>query len=44
VVRKDVASGELGMNVSPQRSIADWVINKRPGTTSAEAASKNKSK
>ena len=44
VVRKDVAPGELGMNVSPQRSIADWVINKRPGTTSAEAASKNKSK
>lgn len=44
VVRKDVAPGELGMNVSPQRSIADWVINKRPGTTSAEAASKSKSK
>jgi bifunctional UDP-N-acetylglucosamine pyrophosphorylase/glucosamine-1-phosphate N-acetyltransferase len=44
VVRKDVAPGELGMNVSPQRSIADWVINKRPGTASAEAASKNKSK
>jgi bifunctional UDP-N-acetylglucosamine pyrophosphorylase / glucosamine-1-phosphate N-acetyltransferase len=44
VVRKDVAPGELGMSVSPQRSIADWVINKRPGTASAEAASKNKSK
>lgn len=44
VVRKDVAPGELGMNVSPQRSIADWVISKRPGTASAEAASKNKSK
>jgi bifunctional UDP-N-acetylglucosamine pyrophosphorylase/glucosamine-1-phosphate N-acetyltransferase len=44
VVRKDVAPGELAMNVSPQRSIADWVINNRPGTASAEAASKNKSK
>jgi len=44
VVRKDVAPGELGMSVSPQRSIADWVINKRPGTASAEAASKNQSK
>jgi len=44
VVRKDVAPGELGMSVSPQRSIADWVINKRPGTASAEAASKNMSK
>jgi bifunctional UDP-N-acetylglucosamine pyrophosphorylase/glucosamine-1-phosphate N-acetyltransferase len=44
VVRKDVAPGELGMNVAPQRSIADWVIAKRPGTTSAEAASKKKSK
>lgn len=40
VVRKDVAPGELGMNVAPQRSIADWVIKKRPGTKSAEAASK----
>jgi bifunctional UDP-N-acetylglucosamine pyrophosphorylase/glucosamine-1-phosphate N-acetyltransferase len=44
VVRKDVAPGELGMNVAPQRSIADWVIAKRPGTKSAEAASKKKSK
>ena len=43
VVRKDIAPGELGMNVAPQRSIADWVISKRPGTTSAEAASKKKS-
>ena len=41
VVRKDVAKGELGMNVAPQRAIADWVIKNRPGTDSAEAASKN---
>jgi bifunctional UDP-N-acetylglucosamine pyrophosphorylase/glucosamine-1-phosphate N-acetyltransferase len=44
VVRKDVAPGVLGMTVAPQRSIADWVIAKRPGTKSAEAASKKKSK
>jgi bifunctional UDP-N-acetylglucosamine pyrophosphorylase / glucosamine-1-phosphate N-acetyltransferase len=44
VVRKDIAPGELGMNIAPQRSIADWVIAKRPGSKSAEAASKNKSK
>lgn len=44
VVRKDVAPGELGMNIAPQRSIADWVIAKRPGTKSAEAASKKKTK
>lgn len=42
VVRKNVAPGELGMNIAPQRSIADWVIQKRPGTKSAEAASKDK--
>lgn len=41
VVRKDVASGELGMNVAPQRNIADWVIQKRPGTTSSEAVKSN---
>ena len=44
VVRKDVAPGELGMNIAPQRGIADWVIANRPGTKSAEAASKKKSK
>ena len=44
VVRKDIAPGELGMSVAPQRSIADWVIANRPGSKSAEAASKKKSK
>jgi bifunctional UDP-N-acetylglucosamine pyrophosphorylase/glucosamine-1-phosphate N-acetyltransferase len=44
VVRKDVASGELGMNIAPQRSIADWVIANRPGTVSAEIASNKKPK
>jgi bifunctional UDP-N-acetylglucosamine pyrophosphorylase/glucosamine-1-phosphate N-acetyltransferase len=38
VVRRDVAAGELAMNVAPQRNIADWVIQKRPGSAAAEAA------
>jgi bifunctional UDP-N-acetylglucosamine pyrophosphorylase/glucosamine-1-phosphate N-acetyltransferase len=42
VVRKDVASGDLAMNVAPQRNIADWVISKRPGTKAADAAQKAK--
>jgi len=41
VVRKDIASGELGMSVAPQRNLADWVIKNRPGTDSAKASSKN---
>jgi bifunctional UDP-N-acetylglucosamine pyrophosphorylase/glucosamine-1-phosphate N-acetyltransferase len=41
-VRKDVASGDLGMNVTPQRNIADWVLSHRPGTKSAQAAEQNK--
>jgi bifunctional UDP-N-acetylglucosamine pyrophosphorylase / glucosamine-1-phosphate N-acetyltransferase len=44
VVRKDIAPGDLGMNVAPQRNIADWVIQKRPGTKSAEAATKSNDK
>ena len=42
IVRRNVASGELAMNVAPQRAIADWVIKKRPGTAAAEAATKDK--
>lgn len=38
VVRKDVAAGALGMNVAPQRNIADWVLAKRPGSAAAQAA------
>ena len=41
-VRKDVASGDLGMNVTPQRNIADWVLQNRPGTKAAQAAAENK--
>jgi len=38
VVRKDVEAGSLGMNVTPQRNIADWVLDKRPGSAAALAA------
>ena len=41
-VRKDVASGDLGMNVTPQRNIADWVLSNRPGTKAAQAAEQDK--
>jgi len=40
VVRKDVPSGALGMNVAPQRNIEGWVAENRPGTSSARAAEK----
>lgn len=42
VIRKDVAPGDLAMNVAPQRNIVDWVIAQRSGTKSAEAAQKSK--
>jgi bifunctional UDP-N-acetylglucosamine pyrophosphorylase/glucosamine-1-phosphate N-acetyltransferase len=42
VVRKDVAPGDLGMNVAPQRNLADWVLDKRATTKAAEAAKKAK--
>ncbi|MEY2675709.1 MAG: bifunctional N-acetylglucosamine-phosphate uridyltransferase/glucosamine-phosphate [Actinomycetota bacterium] len=38
IVRRDVAPGELAMNVAPQRNLADWVIQKRPGSAAANAA------
>lgn len=41
-VRKDVASGDLGMNVTSQRNIADWVLSNRPGTKAAQAAEQDK--
>lgn len=40
VVRKDVNAGDLAMNVAPQRNLAGWVIAKRPGSKSADAAHK----
>ena len=38
VVRRDVESGALALNVSPQKNLADWVLQKRPGSKAAEAA------
>lgn len=38
VVRRDVKPGDLGMNVAPQKNIADWVLSKREGTAAANAA------
>lgn len=40
VVRKDVPSGSLALNVSPQRNIEGWVAENRPGTNTAKAAEK----
>jgi len=42
VVRKDVEAGDLAMNVAPQRNLAGWVLAKRAGTSSAEAAKRAK--
>lgn len=38
VVRRDIKPGDLGMNVAPQKNMADWVLNKREGTPAAKAA------
>ncbi len=38
VVRKNVPSGSLALNVAPQRNIEGWVAENRPGTSSARAA------
>ena len=38
VVRKTVPAGSLAMTVAPQRNIAGWVSEHRPGTSSADAA------
>ena len=38
VVRKDVPSGALALNVAPQRNVEGWVASKRPGTAAADAA------
>ena len=42
VIRRDVEAGALGMTVAPQKNLADWVLQKRPGSASAEAAAKAK--
>ncbi|QBE49712.1 bifunctional UDP-N-acetylglucosamine diphosphorylase/glucosamine-1-phosphate N-acetyltransferase GlmU [Leucobacter triazinivorans] len=42
VVRKDVPSGALALNVAPQRNIEGWVAEHRPGTSTAEAAERSR--
>ena len=39
VIRRDVPPGSLGVTTSPQRTIDRWVIRRRPGSASAQAAS-----
>lgn len=41
VVRKNVPSGSLALNVAPQRNIEGWVAENRPGTNTAEAADRS---
>jgi bifunctional UDP-N-acetylglucosamine pyrophosphorylase/glucosamine-1-phosphate N-acetyltransferase len=38
VIRKDVKSGDLAMNHSPQRAIAGWVLANRPDSLAAKQA------
>jgi bifunctional UDP-N-acetylglucosamine pyrophosphorylase/glucosamine-1-phosphate N-acetyltransferase len=38
VVRRDVPPGALAVSTGPQRHIEEWVLRKRAGTPSAEAA------
>ncbi|WP_234817839.1 bifunctional UDP-N-acetylglucosamine diphosphorylase/glucosamine-1-phosphate N-acetyltransferase GlmU [Mycolicibacterium sphagni] len=42
VVRDDVPPGALAVSAGPQRNIEDWVLRKRPGSASAQAAAKAK--
>ncbi|MFT4232482.1 MAG: bifunctional UDP-N-acetylglucosamine diphosphorylase/glucosamine-1-phosphate N-acetyltransferase GlmU [Leucobacter sp.] len=41
VVRKNVPSGSLALNVAPQRNIEGWVSEHRSGTSTAEAAERS---
>ncbi|MDO4241349.1 MAG: bifunctional UDP-N-acetylglucosamine diphosphorylase/glucosamine-1-phosphate N-acetyltransferase GlmU [Microbacteriaceae bacterium] len=43
VIRKDVAAGDLALNVTSQRNLAGWVVANRPGTSSAAAATNSSS-
>jgi bifunctional UDP-N-acetylglucosamine pyrophosphorylase/glucosamine-1-phosphate N-acetyltransferase len=40
VVRKDVPPGALAVSAGEQRTIEDWVQERRPGTAAADAASR----
>ncbi|CAL4860155.1 bifunctional UDP-N-acetylglucosamine diphosphorylase/glucosamine-1-phosphate N-acetyltransferase GlmU [Microbacterium sp. MM2322] len=43
VIRKDVPAGALALSIAPQRNVAGWVENNRPGTGAAEAAARARS-
>ena len=38
-IRRDVEPGALALNATPQKNLAGWVLEKRPGSDSAKAAS-----
>ncbi|MDN6172183.1 MAG: bifunctional UDP-N-acetylglucosamine diphosphorylase/glucosamine-1-phosphate N-acetyltransferase GlmU, partial [Yaniella sp.] len=38
VIRKDVPAGALAMNAMEQRTIEDWVLQRRPDSAAAKAA------
>jgi bifunctional UDP-N-acetylglucosamine pyrophosphorylase/glucosamine-1-phosphate N-acetyltransferase len=37
-IRRDVEPGALALNPTPQKNLADWVLENRPGSSSAQAA------
>ena len=39
-IRRDVEAGSLALNPVTQKNLADWVLQKRPGSSSAEVAKK----
>lgn len=40
-IRRDVEPGALALNTTPQKNLAGWVLDKRPGSKSAEAAQRS---
>jgi bifunctional UDP-N-acetylglucosamine pyrophosphorylase/glucosamine-1-phosphate N-acetyltransferase len=42
VIREDVPPGALAVSAGPQRNIEGWVVDKRPGSSAAEAANRAK--
>lgn len=40
-IRRDVEPGALALSVTPQKNLAGWVLDKRPGSKSAEAAQRS---
>ena len=40
VITEDVPAGAMGVGRAKQRNVLDWVLRKRPGSKSADAASR----